>query len=77
VDRWQRIKLEDELKKLKKKRKRKKDYISVLFDLKNQEFFIPITHVERNPRLASYLTMQFLGKLQVSTSMRWKVLGNE
>jgi len=48
--------------------KKKRDYITILFDLENQKIFIPHSFLKRRRKLMFYLLMRTLGALGISQS---------
>jgi len=68
VDRYEKIVITQQLKKLKRKVKKKKDVVPIYVDLKKQRFFVPESYVKNNPKLVNYICMVTLGSLGVSQS---------
>ena len=66
--RYERIIITQQLKRLKRKVKKKKDVVPIYVDLENQRFYVPSSYVKRNPKLVNYICMVTLGSLGVSQS---------
>jgi hypothetical protein len=52
-----------------------KDRVSLYIDLEKQAFYIPKSHLEKNPKLANYIIMVTLGALGVSQSKYEAIVG--
>jgi len=68
LDRYERIVITQQLKKLKRKVKKKKGVVPIYVDLKKQRFYVPASYVKRRRRLVNYICMVTLGSLGISQS---------